>query len=115
MDETVLLDGRDVGVSPQNLQVSVGEGSSKTVNNVPFLRNLGLGADLAGNGGDTSKTANVVLEGHYVTSSNSVLGLLDRDEGGWSSEDWENAEGESDELLGEHGGCLELWNLGFNG
>jgi len=113
VDEAVLLDGRNVGVSPQNLQVSVGEGSSKTVDNIPFLRNLGLGADLAGNGGDASETANIVLEGHDVMSSNSVLGLFDGDEGGGSSEDGENTEGESDELLGEHGGCLELWDVGF--
>jgi len=112
VSETVLLDGRDVGVGPQNLQVSVGEGSSESVDDVPLLRNRRLGADPAGNGGDANRMDNVVLECHDVTSSNSVLGLLDGDEGGGSSEDWENAEDESDELLGEHGDWLELWNPG---
>ena len=58
--------------------------------------------------------SSVVLEGHDVTSRNGVLGLRDSDEGGGSSEDRENAEDESDELLGEHDGWLELRNLGFN-
>ena len=63
-------------------------------------------AELADEGGDTGITVNVVLEGHNVKSWNRVLGLPDVDEGG-VSESWENAEGGSDELLGEHGN-LEL-------
>jgi len=114
INESILLDGRDVGVGPQNLQVSVGEGSSETVDDVPFVCDLGLGADRTGNGRDTSRVCNVVLEGHDVMSSNRIFSLLDGDEGGWSSEDLENTEDESDELLGEHAGRLELWNLGLN-
>ena len=105
---TTLLNGLDVGVRPQNLQVSVGESSSETVDDGPFVCDLRLGADLAGDGGDTSRVGNAVLESYDVTSGNSVLGLRDGDQGGRSSEDREDAEGESDELLGEHGGCLEL-------
>lgn len=111
---SVLLDGRDVGVGPQNLQVSVGEGSSETVDDVPFVCNLGLGADTTGNRGDTSRVYNVILECHDVMSSNRLFGLLDGDEGGRSRDDRENAEDESDELLGEHDRCLEPCNLGFN-
>ena len=102
---TTLFNRLDVGVRPQNLQVSVGESSSETVDNVPFVRDLGLRTNPAGNGGDTGGTDNIVLESHNVTSGNSALGLLDSDKGGGSSEDRKNAEDESDELLGEHGGC----------
>ena len=112
--ETILLDGRDVGIGSQNLQIGISEGSSESVDDVPLLCNRRLGADPAGNGGDTIRMDNVILECHDVTSSNSVLGLLDGDEGGGSSEDRENAENESDELLGEHGDWLELQNPGFN-
>lgn len=114
MDETVLFDGRDVGVRPQNLQVIVGEGPSETVDDVPLVRNVGLRADPAGNGGDTDRVVNVVLKGHDVTSGNRILGLLDSNEWGGSSEDWEDTKSESDELLGEHGRCLESWDVGFN-
>ena len=72
---------------------------------VTFVRDLGLRTNPAGNGGDTGGTDNIVLESHNVTSGNSALGLLDSDKGGGSSEDRKNAEEESDELLGEHGGC----------
>ena len=108
---SILLDGCDVGVRPQDLQVNIGEDSSETVDDVPFVRHLGLGTDLTGNGGDTSKTASVVLEGHYVTSGNCVLSLLDRGVGGGGSENWENAEDESDESLGEHGGGSKSRNF----
>jgi len=111
---TTLLNGLDVGVRPQNFQVSVGEGSSESVDDVPFVRDLRLRTDPAGDRGDTGGADNIVLESHDVTSGNSALGLLDSDEGGGSSEDRENTEDESDELLGEHDGCLGLWNLGFN-
>ena len=47
--EGILLDGRDVGVGPHNLQIGVGEGSSETVDDVPLVRHLGLGADPTGN------------------------------------------------------------------
>ena len=104
MGETILLDGRDVGVRPQNLQVSFSEGSSKPVDDVPLLRNRGLGTYPAGNGRDASRVDDAVLEGHDVTSNNSVLGLLDGNKGGGSGEDREDAEDESDELLGEHAG-----------
>ena len=105
---SILLDGPNVGVRPQNLQVGVGKGSSKTVDDGPLVCNLGLGAELAGDGGDTSTLGNAVLESHDVTPVNSVLVPCDGHEGGGSREDRENTEGESDELLGEHGGCLEL-------
>jgi len=111
---TILLNGLDVRVGPQNLQVSVGEGSSETVDDGPFVRDLGLGADLAGDGRDTSIVGSAVLEGDDVTSGNGIPGLLDGDEGGGSGEDWEKTEEKSDELLGEHGGRLELWNLSFS-
>jgi hypothetical protein len=83
---TILLDGLDVGIGPQDFQVSIGEGSSEAVDDVPFVGNLRLGADPVGDGGNTSKTVNVVLEGQNVTSGNSILGLLDSDEGRGSSE-----------------------------
>ena len=114
MNETILLDGCDIGVGPQDLQVGSGEGSSETVDDVPLVRHLGLGADPTGNGGNTICVDNVVLECYDVASRSRVLGLRDSDEGGWSSEDRENAEDESDELLGEHDGCLERPNPGFN-
>ena len=91
----------------QELQVVIGEFSSKTVDDVPFMRNLGLGAEPASEGGCNSKTVIAGLEGHNVTPENRVLGPLGRDEGRRGGESWENAEGDSDELLGEHGG-LEL-------
>lgn len=103
MSVSILLDGRDIGVRLQEAQVGIGEGSSKTVNDAPFVRNLRLGADLTGDGGDTGRRANIVLEGYNVTSRDSVLGLLDRDEGRGSGEGWESAEDDSEELLGEHG------------
>ena len=106
--EAILLNRRDVRVGPQNLQVSVGKNSSETVDDVPFVRNLGLGADLAGYRGDTSRVGNTIPESYDVTSGNSVLGLRNRDEGGGSGEDRENTEDKGDELLGEHGGCSEL-------
>ena len=105
VNESILLDGPDDWVGPQNLQISVGEDSSEAVDDIPFVCNLGLGADPAGNGGNTLRADNVVLEGHDVMSSNRLLCLLDGDERGGSSDDLENAEDESDELLGEHGGC----------
>ena len=104
MGVPILFDGYDIWIGLQDLQVIIGEGSSKAVDDVPFVRDLGLGADLASEGGDTSKAANVVLEGHNVTSGNGILGPLDQHKGRGGSESWENADGYSDELLGEHGG-----------
>ena len=106
--EAILLDRRDVRVGPQNLQVSVGKNTSETVDDVPFVRDLGLGADLAGDRGDTSRVWNTILKSYDVTPGNSVLGPRNGDEGGRSGEDRENTEEESDELFGEHGGCSEL-------
>ena len=65
------------------------------------MRNLGMRAELAGDGGDIARTVNIVLEGHVVTAENRVLGLPDRDEGRASSESRENAESDN-ELLGKH-------------
>ena len=101
---TTLLNGPDVGVGPQNLQVGVSEGSSETIDDAPLMRDLGLGTDTAGDGGDTGGGDNIVLESHNVPSGNSILGLLDSDKGGRGSEDGESTEDESDELLGEHVG-----------
>jgi len=97
---SILFDGRDAGEGPQEFDVSIGEGSSKTVKDVPFIvRDPGVGADLVGEGGDADKPINVVLEGHNITSGNRVLVLLDRDEGRGGSESWEDAENDGDELL----------------
>ena len=108
VSETILLNGCDVRVRPQNFQVSVGEGSSKTVDDVPLVCNLGPGANPGGDGGDTSRVGNAVFESYDVTSGNSILGLRDRDEGRGSSEDLESTENESDKLPGKHGACLGL-------
>ena len=108
---SVFLDGHDIGVRPQDLQVSIGEGSGEAIDDVPFVRNLRLGVYLSGNGGDTSKTADVVLEGHDVSSGNGVFSFLDRDEGGGSSENRENAEDEGNTLVEEHDGCLSREDL----
>lgn len=103
MSVSVLLDGRDIGVRLQEVQVGIGEGSSKPVNDVPFVRNLRLGADLTSDGGDTGRRVNIVLEGYNVTPRDSALGLVDRDEGRGSGEGWENAEDDGEYFLGEHG------------
>jgi len=108
---TILLNGLDVEVRPQNLQVSVRKGSSESVDDVPLVRDLGLRTDPAGDGGDTGGADDVVLESYDVTSGNGVLGLRDGNEGRRSSEDRENAEGKSDESVEEHDGCLEPWSL----
>ena len=108
---SVFLDGHDIGVRPQDLQVSIGEGSGEAIDDVPFVRNLRLGVYLSGNGGDTNKTADVVLEGHDVSSGNGVFSLLDRDEGGGSRENRENAEDEGNTLVEEHDGCLSREDL----
>lgn len=102
MGETILLNGRDVGVSPQNLQVSLGKRSSETVDDGPFVRNPGLGADPTVYGGDTNRVINAVLESYDVPSRNGVRGVLDSDERGGGSEDRENTKDERDESVGKH-------------
>lgn len=47
-------------------------------------------------------TVNILVEHDNVSSGNGLLGLLHNDEGGRSGESRENAEGEDDEVLGEH-------------
>lgn len=115
MNESVLLDGRDIRAGPQNLQIGVGEGSSKTVDDVPFVCDLGLGAYPVDNGGNAIGADNIVPECHDIMSSDRIFSLLDGDERGGSSDDWENTEDKKDELLGEHDGSLELWNLASTG
>ena len=92
------VDGRDVGAEPQEFQIGIGEDSSKT--NIPSMCNLGLRAELVGDGGDIARTVTIVLEGHNVTPENSVLGLPNRDVERASSESWENAESDSQLFCG---------------
>lgn len=68
------------------------------------MRDIGVRAEHAGDGGDTSKVASVVFEGYDVTTGDSVLGLSDSDEGGRSGESWDNEGNEGNQPLGEHGG-----------
>lgn len=110
---SVLYDGCDVGVRPQELNVSIGEASSETIDDVPFVRDIGIGTKRAGNGpGDTRKSVSVGLIGHNITPGNGVLGPPDEGMGGRSGESWENKKKEWEELLGEHGGSeLQSWDL----
>ena len=78
---SILLDGRDVRVRPQELQVIIGEVSSETVDDVPIVCDLRVAADHAGEGGDTDNVVNVVLQGHDVTSGNRVPATPDQDGG----------------------------------
>lgn len=104
MNISVLLDKRDGGKGPQEFYVSIGEGSSDTIDGIPFFCDLGVGANLVSDGGDTESMINVFLEDHQVTSWNRVLVPLDQNEGRGGDESWEDAEKDGDELLCEHGG-----------
>ena len=99
MKISILLNGRDIGVGPQGLQVSIGKASSESLDDVPFVRNHRAAADLVGKGGGTDNTINVVLEGHNVTSRNRVLAPPDQDWGREGSESREDAENDGDQLL----------------
>lgn len=91
---SVFFNGHDVGVGSQDLNVSIGEVSGETTDNVPFVGDIGIGAKLAGNGKGARGKTSVVFESHDITSGNRVLGLLDRGEGGRSGKSWENEENE---------------------
>ena len=99
MKISILLDGRDVGVGPQELQVRIGEASSESLDNVPFVRNRRAAADFVGKGGGTDNTINVVLESHNVTSGDRVLGSPDQDGGREDSESREDTENDGDQPL----------------
>ena len=93
MKVSILLDGRDVGVGPQELQVSIGEASGESLDDVPFVRNRRAAADLVGEGGGTDNiNFNFILEGHNVTSGDRVLAPPDQDGGRENSESWEDPE-----------------------
>ena len=96
---SILLDECDVGGGPQGLQVNMGEGSSETVDDVPFVCDVGLAGNLVGEGGDAGSTISTVVEGHNISPRNWVLVPLDRDKGRGGSESWEDAENDKDELL----------------
>lgn len=109
---SVLFDGHDVGVRSQELNVSIGEIPSETIDDIPFVRDPGMGAEAAGNGRDTRKRNSAVLESHNVASGNRVPSLPDSDERGRSGESWENEENEWEELLGEHGTFASTSGMG---
>ena len=97
---SILLDGRDIWKGPQELYVSIGECSSATVKDVPFIvRDPRVGADPVKKKGETEKTISIVLEGPDVTSSNRVLVLLDRNEGRGGGKSREDRENDRDELF----------------
>ena len=93
---SILLNGRDAGERPQELYVSIDEVSSETVDDVPFVCDRGLVADLVGEGGDADSTINAVAESHNITSANRVLIPPDQDEGRGSSKSWGDAENDGD-------------------
>ena len=86
-------------MGPQGLQVSIGEASSESVDDVPFVCDRRAAADLVGEGGGTDNIINVVLERHNVTSGNRVLAPPDQDGGREGSESWEDPENDRDQLL----------------
>ena len=58
MNGSILLDGRDIGKGTQELYVSIGEGSSATVKDIPFIvRDPRVGANIVGEETPTKPSA----------------------------------------------------------
>lgn len=101
VNETVLLNGENVGVRPQGFDLGLREGTSETINDVPLMSD-GRGIE----GVDISLAASTFLEDDNVSSCNRLPGLLHLDKGRRGGESGENAESEDDEVLDEHSwGC----------
>ena len=101
VDDTVLLDGSDVGVGPQSLDLGRGESTSKAVDDVPLVGDRGGPLNL-GECVDVGLTVSTILESDDVSPGNGLPGLVHLEEGRRSRESGENAESENDEALGEH-------------
>lgn len=104
MSIPVFFDGHDVGVSSQDLHVIIGEASSKTADDVPFMRDIRMKTEFVENRRGTGETIIVVFVSHNVPSGNRVFGLPNRGKGGRSGKSWEKGENEWDEPLEEHDG-----------
>jgi len=101
-DNTVLLDGSNIGVGPQILELGRRESTSEAIDDGPLMGDRGGTVDPARECVDVGFTAGTVLEGDDVSPGNGLLGLLHRDKGRRSGESREDAESEDDEILGEH-------------
>ena len=110
MDETVFLDGNNIGVGPQILELCRGQSSSKAVDDVPLVgdRTLVVTRESV----EMGFTVGTILEDDNVSSGNAFLGLIHLYEGRRSRESGENAESEDDEALGEHVDDTGLYRRG---
>jgi len=101
VNETVLLNGENVGVGFQSFDLGLRERTSETINDVPLMSDGG-GIE----GVDIGLAASTVLEDDNVSSCNGLPGLLHLDERRRGGESGENAKSEDDEILDEHNrGC----------
>ena len=102
VNETILLDGSNIGIGPQILELGRRESTSEAVDDVPLVGDRGGTIELTRECVDVGFTASTILEGDNVSSSDGFLSLLDLDEGRRSRKSRENAESEDDQVLGEH-------------
>jgi len=118
VDKTLLFDGSNIWIGPQSLEFGRGEGTSKTVDDVPLVSNRGSTIDLTRECVDIGFAASTILEGNDVSSGDGLLGLPHLNEGRRNGESGENVEGEDDEVLGEHvddAGCADKEVLKLGG
>jgi len=99
--DTILFNGENIGVGPQNLDLGHREKTSKAIDDVPLVGDRRGTARLT-TGVDVGLTASILLEGDNISSGNRLLSLMHLDEGRRCRESRENAESEDDEDLWEH-------------
>ena len=100
--ETILFNGSNAGVGPQNLHHFLGKGTGATFDGVPLVSDHEGAVGLVGESDDMGSEANrAVLKHDNVPSWNGLLSLVYCEKGS-VGECRESVESDDDEVLEEH-------------